>query len=263
MQIWCRFALAGFLVGLGGASALAQEWADLKMRIVYGGNTIPERKPLTMTADPVCATKTSNDEKMIVNPANKGIQNTALWVEGKKSGLGKGDVHPELRPREEKIILDNKDCVFIPHVIIAQVGETIEVINSDRTSHNANFNLFNGTPQNFLIPIGGKKTLKLETAEPGLISVVCNVHQWMEAKLMVIDHPYGAVTDENGVLSLSKLPAGKPLTFKIAHENSAKSLDEATVGGKKQEWKRGNFELTLKPGMNDLGDVVIDASKFK
>ena len=247
-----------------GQVSFAQSWANLEITIVYDGDKVPERKKLDMTKDPACM-GAAVDELLIVNPENKGIQNVGLWVDAKKSKLTAADIHPDLKEiPKNKLLLDNNKCVFIPHFLIARAGQTIEVKNSDNTGHNANFNFLNNPPQNFVVPAGSSKDLVLEKGveEPAAIPVQCNVHPWMEAKLMVLDHPYGAISDSNGVLKMEKVPAGKKLTFRIFHENQAKSLDEFEVDGKKQEWKKGYNELELKPGDNKM-KIKISAAKFK
>jgi plastocyanin len=253
--------------GIGGAGqAMGQEaaWSDLTISFVYGGEKVPARAPLDMSKDSVCAKSSKNDEGLIVNPSNKGIQNVALWVDAKKSKITEKNIHPDLKkPSDGKIVLDNLECVFVPHIVIARPGQTIEVKNSDTTGHNANFNFLNNSAQNFVVPAGGSKDLKLEKDEPAPIPVQCNVHPWMEAKLIVVDHPYVGVSDADGKLTIKGLPAGTKLVFKVYHENSKKSIDEVTFGGKKEAWAKGNFEYTLKPGANDLGTVVIGADKFK
>lgn len=253
--------------GMGGAGqAMGQEaaWSDLTISFVYGGDKAPARAPLDLSKDSVCAKSSKNDEGLIVNPSNKGIQNVALWVDAKKSKITEKNIHPDLKkPSDGKIVLDNLECVFVPHIVVARPGQTIEVKNSDTTGHNANFNFLNNSAQNFVVPAGGSKDLKLEKDEPAPIPVQCNVHPWMEAKLIVVDHPYVGVSDADGKLTIKGLPAGTKLVFKVYHENSKKSIDEVTFGGKKESWAKGNFEYTLKPGANDLGTVVIGADKFK
>ncbi len=94
----------------------------------------------------------------------------------------------------------------------------------------------------------------LEKPEPGLVNVTCNIHPWMKAKLLVLDHPFAAVSDENGEIVIKGIPVGEQV-FRANHE--AGKIDEVSVGGKDEKWSRSRFTLDIKPGMNDLGTVVI------
>jgi plastocyanin len=265
-----RLALV-FGLGLFGASSsatFAQEWADLQITFVYDGEVIPERKPVAMDKDPVCVQAYGNtkplSEDMIVDAASKGIKNIALYPDRKKSGLEAGDIHPGLaNPKAEPVTLDNNKCVFVPHVAVARKGETIKVLNSDQTAHNANFSFFNNAAVNPLIPVGAFKDILLTESETAPTPVDCNVHPWMRAYLIVSDFPYANVSDDKGVLKIEKLPANKKITFKVWHENQNKSISNVNLGGADIELPKGLFEVTLKPGMNDLGAMKIKPDQFK
>jgi plastocyanin len=263
-------AVALFVVGLSSlnsSSTVAADWADLQLTFVYDAPAAPERTPVDMSKDPACLAANptpSLSEAMIVNTATKGIQNIAMYPDRKKSGLDEASIHPELsKPRVEPIELDNNKCVFNPHVVVTRKGETIRVKNSDNTAHNANFAFFNNAAVNPLIPVGGSKDIVLTDSETAPTPVDCNVHPWMRSYVIVSDFPYAGVSDSAGVLKIEKLPAGTPIVFKVWHENQAKSISQVNFAGQDVEWSKGNVELTLKPGMNDLGVVKIKPDQFK
>jgi plastocyanin len=267
---WNRLALA-FSLGVFGASSsttIAQEWADLQITFIYDSEVVPERKPVDMSKDSVCVQAHGNtkplSEEMIIDVATKGIKNMALYPDRKKSGLEATDIHPSLaNPRAEPVTLDNNKCVFNPHVAVARKGETVKVLNSDQTAHNANFAFFNNAAVNPLIPVGAFKDIVLTDSETAPTPVDCNVHPWMRAYLIVSDFPYAGVSDDKGVLKIEKLPANKKITFKVWHENSNKSIANVNLGGANVELAKGLLELTLKPGMNDLGAMKIKPDQFK
>jgi len=94
-----------------------------------------------------------------------------------------------------------------------------------------------------------------EENEPAPIPVDCNIHPWMKSYVVVLDHPFAAVSDENGDLTIKGLPAGEELVFRVYHE--AGGIKEVEINGKSEEWSRSRFKVDVKPGMNDLGTVVI------
>jgi plastocyanin len=258
--IWssCVFGLLS-LVAAAPTVAVAEETATLRLKLVYDGKA-PAPKPIDGSRDAFCAPLKIFEDKLIVG-ADGGIKNIVLMYDEKKS-----DAKPIAAVKEapEAIHkLDNKDCMFEPKVLVTRPGQTIEVFNSDQTGHNANFNFFN-QPQNVLIPVGGSKKIELKKGveEPSAMPVECNVHPWMKAHVIVLDHPYVGVSDAEGVIEIKDLPVGQ-VTFRVWHEAAAGAIDDVTVDGKKQKWSRGRMEITLKAGVNDLGVVKIPAAKFK
>ncbi len=234
----------------------AKKWGTLRAKFVVEGK-VAEPTKVNAAADPVCAAFGIMTENLIVGK-DGALKNLALSIDKKSKAK---DVHPDLmKPSETPIILDNKNCVFVPHVLVVQPGQTITVKNSDTTGHNANFNFFNNPAVNFLIPAGGMKDLKIEKDEPAPIPVECNVHPWMRAHLIVPDHPCVGISGEDGVLEITNLPVGL-VTFRVWHELG--KIDEATVGGKKEKWSRGRTDIEIKEGVNDLGTIKISADKFK
>ncbi len=230
--------------------------ATLKAKFVLKGDA-PKPEKIDGSRDPFCADQDIFSEKMVIGGGGE-IQNLALYLDTRRT---KVDL-PEIPVEDKSFTLDNKNCVFVPHVLAARPGQSILVTNSDETGHNANFNFFNNDAVNFLVPAGGEKELELKADEPAPIPVDCNIHPWMRAFVIVTEHPYVAITDAGGELMIENLPVGE-VTFKVWHENAKRSIDEATVGGKVEKWSRGRMEIELKAGMNDLGTVVIDRELFE
>ncbi|MCA9131507.1 MAG: hypothetical protein KDA45_00060 [Planctomycetales bacterium] len=232
--------------------------ATLRVKFVYDGKP-PAPQKIDASKDPFCAQTDVLTENMLVNK-DGGLRNVALILDARRS---KAEIPAaQLKAPEAVIELDNNKCIFVPHVIFARPGQTIEVLNSDPVGHNANFNFFNNQAVNFLIPTGGKKQVKLQAEEPAPIPVECNIHPWMRAYTIVTEHPFVGISDENGVLEIADLPVGE-VSFKIWHENQEGAIDEGTVDGKTQKYRRGRMELELKAGINDLGTIKLAADKFR
>lgn len=254
------------LLGLAATAAtvlssttMAAETGTLKAKFVFGG---PAPSPAAIDPNKdreFCGKHPLVDESLLVNPQNNGIQNVILYV---YTGRG-GSKVPKVDPVNATHDLANDKCRFEPHVVIAQTGDTLKVTNPDAVGHNANLNFFANQPQNFTIPPGGEKEVELKEAEPAPIPVECNIHPWMKAYVVVLDHPYAAVSDKDGVLTIEGLPTGKELTFRVAHEGASGSIDEVKINGKSQKWSRNRFDVMIKPGTNDLGEIEIPAAAFK
>ncbi len=82
----------------------------------------------------------------------------------------------------------------------------------------------------------------------------------MKAFVVVQDHPFVGVSNEDGVLEIKGLPVGK-ISLKINHEMA--KFKELTIGGKAYPVKKGAFEVELKAGVNDLGTVELGSDVIK
>ncbi len=247
------FAAIPFVAG----QSTAEETGDLKIRFEYGGDA-PKAEPINVNKDvEFCGKKPLINEQLLVNPDNKGVKNVVVYVYTGRGGtkLDKYD------PPKNTHTLANENCRFEPHIVIAQVGDTLEVTNPDAVGHNANLNFFNNKQQNFTIPAGQSKKVELEKDEPAPIPVDCNIHPWMKSFVVVLEHPFAAVSNSDGELVIKGLPVDTKLVFRAYHESG--SISDVTVDGKKENWNRSRFETEVKAGMNDMGTVIIPAADLK
>ncbi len=231
---------------------------DLKMQFVLDGN-VPATDPIKVDKDAeFCGKHELVDESLVVNPKNKGIKNVVVYV---YTGRGGSDL-PASAEQNKTHELANKNCRFEPRIVLAQTGDTLKVTNPDPVGHNANLNFLKNDAANLMIPATQEKEVPLTESEPAPIPVECNIHPWMKAYVVVLDHPYAAVSDEDGNLVIKDLP-NEELVFRVFMEAADGSLDDVNVGGKKQQWKRNRFEVKIADGENDLGVVKIQPSQLK
>ncbi|MBX3421013.1 MAG: methylamine utilization protein [Pirellulaceae bacterium] len=253
--------IACCLLQASGPWAVGQDTATLRLKIVVDGQ-VPVAKKLDNINDAFCAENPIVSDALIVGPGG-ALKNFAVIFDEEKSKLKvPADM---LKAPEASHVLDNVKCMFEPKVIVARSGQTISVKNSDNTGHNANFQFFNNPATNFLVPAGQSKdyVLKPNLIEPTAMPVVCNVHPWMKAFVIVKQHPYVGVTNEEGILEIGSLPVGSGAVFRLWHEASG-AIAEIKVDGKTVKLTRGNrWELDLKPGLNDVGEIKLDAKLFK
>ncbi len=254
------FAIA-FLLIAGGISqfACAADWADLKMTFVLKGTPPKPSAVVGKERDPICAALPILSESMLINAKNNGIQNVGFYIDTRNYKIK--EIHPDLKAvPANKVVLDNKNCVFVPHVLIVRPGQTITAKNSDKTGHNCNFSgFFNNTAENFALPPGASRDKIIDQPERGVSPVDCGSHPWMKAYIIAQDHPYVGLSNADGVLSIAKLPTGK-VAFRVWHENAV--IDEVMLNGKKAKWDKASLELELKIGMNEY-KVEVDAARFK
>ena len=252
-----RMMIGGLVLPLLGFSTALAQTGTLRMQFIYEGDAMaPAALDVNKDVE-FCGRHGLTNEKLQVNPENKGIKNVILYVNTRAGGTKL----PEMAPQNRELTLANLNCRFEPHIVIAQTGDTLKVTNPDPVGHNANLNFFRNPPQNLTVPSNQEISVALKEAEPAPIPVDCNIHPWMRAYVVVLEHPFAAVSDENGVLEIKDLPAGQSLNFRVYHEGIAqgKSFADVKIDGQPQNWRRNLLDLTIQPGDNDLIQVMVPA----
>ena len=168
------------------------------------------------------------------------------------------EVHPDMaKVDQEPAVLDNKGCRFDPHVMVLRAQQPLEIKNSDSVGHNTNFQALSNPAFNETIAADGSTTKVFEKGESYPSSVVCNIHPWMKAYVLVRDNPYMAVSAADGSFEISNVPAGKH-EFIFWHE-SAGNMKNLAVGSGKTS-RKGRAKLTIPAGETlDLGDIKVSA----
>ncbi len=156
-------------------------------------------------------------------------------VVGASGGLANVFVHvvaglegKTFAPVETKVVFDQRGCSFRPHALPVRVGQPVEVTNSDQVTHNVHPMPKENREWNQGQPPGAPPVERqFSKAETG-IRVKCNVHAWMRSYIHVLDHPYFAVTGEDGAFEISNLPPGE-YTIEAWHEKLPKQTAKLTV----------------------------------
>lgn len=105
-----------------------------------------------------------------------------------------------------RVVLDQRNIAFVPHVLAVRVGTTVEFPNNDKVFHNV-FSFRDGKKFDLgMYPKGAIKRIVFD--QPGLARLFCNIHPNMAAYVMAVDSPYFAVSDENGTFTISSVPPG-------------------------------------------------------
>lgn len=239
----------------------AAEWGDLTATLIYDG-PVPAPVKANVNKDVAfCGKFNLVDESVVVDAETKGVANILSFLYVGRGGT-KPAVHPDFaKTANDEIKLDNDKCRFAPHFTILRTSQTLLVGNSDTVGHNTNITALDNPAQNILVPAGGELKLKFPIEERFPMQVACNIHPWMQGRIVVKENPYVAITDAKGKLTIKNLPVGK-WTFQFWHERPG-YVTEVTMGGKKASWTRGRVELTIKPGQNDLGVIKLAPSIFK
>jgi plastocyanin len=254
-SVFCRLVLSAVVVGCAAGPLLAEEWGTLKGRFVFGGSA---PSPAEIKADKdveVCGKHKLLAEELVV-AADGGVANVVVYVRDKKV-----KVHPDLAAsKSEKVVLDNKDCRFEPHVAVVQTGQPFVLKNSDTVGHNSNVATLKNPPSNSLIPAGGESTVTFNADEAIPAQVTCNIHPWMKAWVVVRDNPYAAISKADGSFEIKNLPAGE-VELQMWHEKAG-YIGEVKVGGKAEKTAKGRKKVQVAAAGTDLGEMTLDAALF-
>jgi hypothetical protein len=251
-------AVGGALALLGvlaaAAPAEAQAWGTVKGQVIWAA-PLPKAEPIKVTNDPKhCLSKGPlfRDNK-VVNPKNKGVRWVMVWLVDAGDPNKALPIHPALQKlAKAQVEMDQPCCMFEPHVLGLRIGQDFVAKNSSPVSHNVNVQ--SGAPGtgpnlNQVLPPGKGLTIPAKDFKPRTIpiNISCSIHPWMKDYLFVFDHPYFAVTDENGNFEIKNAPAGK-YRLVVWHEEVGWVVDgksPARGGGKPIEIK----------GQTDVGKI--------
>jgi hypothetical protein len=251
MRIFSTAVVLGLLAAFPGQQATAQ-WGAFKGQIVFEGDKIPPPEKIEVTKDKEhCLAKGDlPKEAWVVNPKNKGVRWAMVWLAPEQPG-DELPVHPALKNLKKKEVeMDQPCCRFIPHCLIMREGQVLRVKNSAPISHSVmwagNGKVTSGG--NVTVPPSGShriKGLKCFKKFP-IVNIACYIHPWMSAKVVVLDHPYFAVTDKDGKFEIKNAPAGNYRLI-VWHEE---------IGWRGGFAGRNGQKITIKAGgVTDLGKL--------
>lgn len=228
-----------------GAEAPPAGNGDFSGRVLYGGD-VPELAPLVKAGDSaakdgaVCAAHDVPDESLVVDAgADHGLANVFVYLRRAPRGI-------DVAPAEEPVVLDQKGCRFFPHASIVRVGQTVRILSGDAIQHNVHTFPARNQGINVLITPNDREGLEVtyNAIESEPFQIKCDIHAWMSAYQLALDHPFAAVTDSEGRFRIEGLPAGKH-QFRVWHEKGGFLERELEVDIKPDETTE--VELTFEP----------------
>jgi len=139
-------------------------------------------------------------ESWFVSGPEGGLANVFVYVKEGLEGL-------QFPTPVEAVVLDQNGCLYRPHVVGVRTGQSLTIRNSDGILHNINASPTENRPFNVSQPVNMDTNRSFAVPEV-MIPVRCDVHGWMSAYIGVLDHPYFAVSGEDGAVALEGLPPG-------------------------------------------------------
>jgi hypothetical protein len=204
--------------------------------------TPPPRKPLGIGGVPQCANHPALkgqpllDETLIVGKGGE-LKNAVVSIKNPPPGRHPFPAQPA--------VLDQIACHYSPHILAMMTGQPLIIKNSDPFLHNVHalpqLNPMFNFGQNNVDP--GRAVPPMNQAEE--FRVKCDVHPWMNCRFVVFNHPFFAVTGDDGTYTISGLPPGT-YTVTVWHEVPALQTEQQITvpAGKPAE---ANFNVKMEP----------------
>lgn len=205
----CLSLVAANAVWPGRAQAAAAT-GSISGRVILSGPP-PGNPVIRMTMDPMCGKMTAGKrvvDEIVMADRQGNLGNVFVSLRG---------AFPETQVPTTAVIVDQKECMYIPRVVGVRVGQSLEVHNSDQLMHNVHAFSKNGNGFNVSVPRAGMVQRFQLKNEESMLRLRCDVHRWMTSFIGVMSNDYFAVTRGDGVFRIQQVPVGTH-TIQAWHE---------------------------------------------
>lgn len=201
--------------------AASAAWGGtIKGTVKFAGGATAQKKVLVTIDQYICGKE--KDAEDLVLSLDRGIRNAVVSVQNPPPGL-------KWEESGSTILMDQKQCAFVPRIVVVPVGGSVQFLNSDRLMHNVKSVGKENPSFNRAQPHA--RTITVTFKSPEILRVDCDLHSWMRGWVVVAEHPLYAVTNERGEFMLENVPAGK-YTLQVWQESLGTVTTAVTVGGK-------------------------------
>ncbi len=223
-------------------------YGTLKGSVVLRGNP-PTLSPTILQSQikaddaAVCVFEEIPHQENLQVGANGALANVFVYLPRAPKGARPSAAAPE------PVKFDQKICIFKPHCLTVQTDQTILILNSDPILHNTHTFPQKNSPFNSGVKPGESQGVPLvyQRAENTPVKVVCDIHPWMGAFHLPLDHAYSAVTGAEGTFTISDLPAGTH-DFTVWHELAGEISSR--------------YQVTIAPDSTTEVEIEIDAASL-
>jgi plastocyanin len=208
-------ALAALCASFNGAVSAG----TIRGNVRYTGAPI-EKKKFPVSIDQYLCGNEKEAEDLVLSAKN-GIRNAVVALHGLPPS---SKSTKDLKPAK----MDQIKCVFVPRVVLVPAGGTVEFLNSDRLLHNVRSDGKENSPFNRAQPHA--RTISIAFKSPETLRIDCDLHSWMRGWVVVTEHPFYTITNEDGQFVFENIPRGK-YTLQVWQETLGRISQEVTVVG--------------------------------
>jgi plastocyanin len=218
--------------------------------IINFTGTAPADQPIDMSEEPTCADKHAEPatRREVVTSDGKLANVFVRITEGLAAGTGAS-------APADPVVVDQDGCVYIPHVAGVMLGQGVAFENSDGILHNVRASPENNRPINISQPTTMTSPPQNFSAAEVMIPVQCDVHGWMQMYIGVVDHPYFAVSGEDGTFTIPNLPAGT-YTLEAWHERYGTQTQQVTVGANETGQVTFDYNASMAGRTVPMGEPI-------
>lgn len=168
-------------------------------RVLYVGQAIPDHVIEVSRDSAFCGTQ-ATIKSVLIHPKTRGLEGAVVSIDG----LALPVSEPSLPP----LVLTNTRCTFAPRIAVGIVGQQVEIRNEDPVMHNTHISMGPRTFVNVAM-IPSSRPVEKPIKQPGIYTVKCDAHKFMQTHMLAFTHPFFSVTDETGAFRIPNLPAGE------------------------------------------------------
>ena len=238
MSISHRFlpVVTAFLLTVGAPQLPAEEFGDISGQFLLEG-PIERQFPLVVAGGFPGLFKEVPDEQLVVDKASKGIANVYVYL--RRAPAMEDPVPAPAVEKEPEVVITVKDYRYEPHAVVVRTSQKLRFVSRSPSMESVHTYTLANPQQNFFLKALDPKgvTLGFEKGETLPMPVKSDTRPWMHTTILVVDHPYAAVTDREGKFTIRGLPAGEH-SFRVWHERPGfidREWKVQVVGGKLTE----------------------------
>lgn len=191
--------------------------------------TPPKMKVINMAAEPACAKQHSTPATTqdVLVGKDGDLENVVVYLKDDFSQY-------QFAAPQAPVTITQKGCMYEPHVLALETGQSLQVVNADPVTHNIHPVPKDNREWNESQPPGAAPFDQSFAHEEIAIPVKCNIHPWMKAYIAVFSDPYFAVTGKDGSFDLKNVPQGT-YTLVAWHELYGPQEQTVTIGPKESK----------------------------
>ena len=182
-----------------------------------------------------CAARAASLEVRVRDAAGAPVPDAAVYA---VPASGPSDA------RNPKVVaIEQVEREFVPYMTVVQVGTRVSFPNRDPIQHHV-YSFSPAKPFEIKLYSGNSPEVLLD--RPGLVTLGCNIHDWMIGYMVVVPTPHFGRTDATGVVRLRDLPGG---TYEVRamHPNQRAAAAAQTTALEASAAASASFVLDTVP----------------
>lgn len=168
-------------------------------RVLYIGQAVPD-EVIEVTRDSAFCGTEAVIKSVVIHPKTRGLAGAVVSIDDVALPVSNTLLPP--------LVLTNTRCTFAPRIVVGLIGQQVEIRNDDPVMHNTHISMGPRTFVNVAM-IPSSRPVGKPFKQPGIYTVKCDAHKFMQAHVVAFAHPFFSMTDETGAFRIPNLPPGE------------------------------------------------------